>query len=435
MAKGVSAYDAAWTGIFDKYDVPAVVQQEGFIDVTADQLREFREPRLLTKMDHSHQLPKVFQEHGYNILTRGISTFRIGTFEVFQDLPEWTVPATEVENLTLPSYIETLDVTKVTGEPAVINAVHASGVLTNFCGEEVVLTVSGRQRTGEFSFSVDDKVRGTSEVTVSGAQIEIDAAFEGKEAFTIVEVKNHLSHDFCVRQLYYPFRTWRERIKKPTRNVFLTLANDVYDLHEFEFVDPFDYSSATLTNHKRYTIGVVRPTEAEVVTRARRAIEAPTQRVVRVAPFPQADDFERVMDLVAYLSEAPRTVEDLAVNYGFDPRQSDYYYNAAKFLGLAESDKGEDGREYRRSTTLANDILALPYRDKNLRFAELIFEIKPIAETYFEWVRMDEKPSIHRVVEIFSKSQDGEMLAESTQKRRSQTILAWASWLRQIAPV
>lgn len=435
MAKGVSAYDAAWAGIFEKYSVPRQVEQDGFVDLTADQLREFREPRLLTKMDHSHQVPKVFQEHGLNILTRGISTFRIGTFEVFQDLPEWQVPSTQVENLTLPSYIETLDVTKVTGEPAVINAVHASGVLTNFCGEEVVLTVSGRMRTGEFSYRVDDTVRGTSDITVSGAQIEIDAAFEGHNAFTIVEVKNHLSHDFCVRQLYYPFRAWRERIKKPTKNVFLTLANDVYDLHEFEFVDPLDYSSATLTSHKRYTIGVVRPTEAEVVTRARKAIEKPTERVVRTAPFPQADDFERVMDLVAYLSEAPRTVEDLAVNYGFDPRQSDYYYNAAKFLGLAESDKAEDGREYRRSTKLADDILALPYREKNLRFAELIFEIKPIAETYFEWVRLDEKPPIQRVIEIFSKSQDGEVLAESTRKRRSQTILSWASWLRQIAPV
>lgn len=434
MAKGVSAYDAAWAGIFEKYSVPRQVEQDGFVDLTADQLREFREPRLLTKMDHSHQVPKVFQEHGLNILTRGISTFRVGTFEVFQDLPEWQVPSTQVENLTLPSYIETLDVTKVTGEPAVINAVHASGVLTNFCGEEVVLTVSGRMRTGEFSYRVDDSVRGTSDITVSGAQIEIDAAFEGQNAFTIVEVKNHLSHDFCVRQLYYPFRAWRERIKKPTKNVFLTLANDVYDLHEFEFVDPLDYSSATLTNHKRYTIGVVRPTEAEVVSRARQAIEKEQPRVVREAPFPQADDFERVMDLVAYLSESPRTVEDLAVNYGFDPRQSDYYYNAAKFLGLAESDKGEDGREYRRSTKLADDILALPYREKNLRFADLIFEIKPVAETYFEWVRFDAKPSIPRVVEIFSQSPDGQSLAESTQKRRSQTILSWASWLRQIAP-
>lgn len=434
MARGVSAYDAAWTGIFEKYDIPCVVEQEGFIDLTADQLREFREPRLLTKMDHSHQVPSVFREYGLNILTRGISTFRVGTFQVFQDLPEWTVPSTAVENLTLPSYIETLDVTNVTGEPAVINAVHASGVLTNFCGEEVVLTVSGRMRTGDFEFSVDDKSGGTSQVAVSKAQIEIDAAFEGKEAFTIVEVKNHLSRDFLVRQLYYPFRTWRDRIKKPTRNVFLTLANDVYDLHEFEFIDPLDYSSATLTNHKRYTIGVTRPTEAEVVTRAKRAIETQSPRVVREAPFPQADDFERVMDLVDYLAEAPRTVEDLATNYGFDPRQSDYYYNAAKFLGLAESDKGEDGREYRRSTKLADDVLALPYREKNLRFAELIFGIKPIAETYFEWVRNNEKPQLSRVIEIFAASEDGSALAESTQRRRSQTILSWAAWLREIAP-
>ena len=435
MARGVSAYDAAWQGVFDKYGIAAQVRRHGFADVTADQLREFREPRLLTKMDHSHQLPTVFEEHGLNILTRSTSTFRIGAFEVFAALPDWTVPGADVVNLTLPDFIQTLDPSNVTGEPAVINAAHASGLLTHFCGEEVALTVSGRMRTGEFDFQVNNTVTGTSAVQVSKAQIEIDAAFEGRQAFTIVEVKNHLSKDFCVRQLYYPFRTWRDRISKPTRNVFLTLANDVYDVHEFQFTDPLNYSSAELINHKRYTIGITRPTEDEVVARARRAIAAPQQPVPTDTPFPQADDFERVMDLVDFLAEEPRTVDDLALNYDFHARQSDYYYNAAKYLGLAETTKGDDGWEYRQVTPLGREIVGLPYREKNLRYADLILTIKPVAETYFEWVRTGSRPETKTwVTDHFAASVEGRNLARSTQERRSQTILAWAGWLREIAP-
>lgn len=433
MVKEVSAYDRAWAGVFEKYDLARVIKEQGFADVTADQLREFREPRLLTKMDHSHQVPTVFEEHEVNILTRGISTFRIGAFEVFAELPEWTIPSTEVENLTLPDYIETLDVKNVTGEPAVINAAHASGLMAHFCGEEVDLTVSGRMRTGDFTFSVNNKVTGTSEIPVSKAQIEIDSAFEGRTAFTIVEVKNHISRDFCVRQIYYPYRTWLDRIQKPIRNVFLTQALGVYDIFEFEFINPLDYSSGELINHKRYTIGITRPAEADIVQRARKVIESPQAPTPEGTPFPQADDFERVMDLVSYLAEEPRTVEDLAVNYGFDPRQSDYYYNAAKYLGLAETSRGEDGREYRQATALAVEILALDYREKNLRFAELALGIKPVALTYYEWIRTKNRPSLDWTVETFAKSLEGRDLAESTQRRRSQTILSWAGWLCGIA--
>lgn len=433
MAKGVSAYDAAWKGVFDKYGIAATVRRQGFADVTADQLREFREPRLLTKMDHSHQLPTVFEEYELNILTRSTNTFRIGPFEVFAKLPEWTVPDTQVVNLSLPDFIETLDLSNITGEPAVINAAHASGLLAHFCGEEVALTVSGRMRTPEFTFRVNDTVNGSSNIQVSKAQIEIDAAFEGREAFTIVEVKNHLSKDFCVRQLYYPFRTWQDRINKPTRNVFLTLANDVYDLHEFEFTDPMDYSSVTLVNHKRYTIGITRPTEDEVVTRARKVLALPPKPAPADTPFPQADDFEKVVDLVDFLAEEPRTVDELALTYDFHARQSDYYYNAAKYLGLAETAKGEDGHEYRQVTPLGRDIVTLPYKEKNLRYADLLLNIQPVAATYFEWVRTGIRPDLRTwVTDHFAASPEGQNLARSTQERRSQTILSWAGWLRAI---
>lgn len=439
MAQGETVRGANWSDVFDAFDLLDAINRDGYVDVTAKQFHELHlQPRLMTKMDHAHQVPTVFRDNGLNILTRGFDTWRIGTFEVFQELPEWTLPSSAVTNLAFPDYIKSIDPSKITGEPGVINAAAAAGLLTDFLGEEQVLTVAGRMRTGEFTFTVKDTVHGTADIAVSKAQIEIDSGFEDRNALTLFEIKNHISRDFCVRQLFYPLRTWQSRLpNKPVRTVFLTLANDVYDVHEFHFTDPNNYSSAELINHKRYTIGITRPTEAEIVSRAKASIARQPIVPSTNVPFPQADDFERVMDLVAFLAEQPRTVEDLALNYDFHSRQSDYYFNAARYLGLAESVRAEDGREYREVTDLAREILALPYRDKNLRFAELALGIQPVAETYFEWVRTGMAPSLDWVADVFERSpfaltHKGEQLAESTVHRRAGTIRAWASWLRGI---
>ena len=270
-------------------------------------------------------------------------------------------------------------------------------------------------------------------------QIEIDAGFESPSAFTIYEIKNHLSRDFCARQLFYPYRTWLSRLTtKPIRTVFLTLANDVYDVHEFQFTDPMNYSSGELIKHKRYTIGITRPTEAEIVTRARKVIEAEPKRPTTSVPFPQADDFERVMDFVSLLAEEPRTIEDLALLHDIHQRQGDYYQNAARYLGLAETVAAEDGREYLQATALAREILELPYREKNLRYVDLLLNIKPLAETYFEWVKTGVRPTIDWIADVFERSpfavtHKGEKLSESTVRRRAQTIAAWAGWLRAVA--
>ena len=439
MAKGERVRDTAWADMFDVFDVLETIKRDGFADITAKQFHQLHlQPRLNTKMDHASQVPLIFQEHNLNILTRGIDTWRVGTFEVFETLPEWTLPGDDVKNLSIPSFIETLDVTNMTGEPAVINAAQASGLLADFCGEEQTLTVAGRMRTGDFTYNVNDTVRGRSEIAVSKAQIEVDSGYESESAFTIFEVKNHLSRDFLVRQLFYPVVVFNQRkLTKPVRSVFLTLANDVYDLYEYGF-DVSDYSSATLLKHKRYTIGVTRPSEAEVVSRARKVVESEPTAPVTNVPFPQADDFERVMDLVSFIAEEPRTVDDLALNYDFHSRQSGYYNNAAKYLGLVENLTGEDGREYSQATSLAHSILALDYRDKVLHFADLALGIKPVAETYFEWTRSGSMPTVDWVSQKFAASpyavtHVGEPLSESTVRRRAQTILSWTKWLRGIA--
>lgn len=429
-----TANDRAWARAFEEFEIASVVEQKGFIDLTAKELKEAtgREPRHLGKIDHAENLPEVFKRSGLSILTLSNSSYRVGPYSIFQPLPAWEMPGDEVEVLSFPPDLETLDFQNLTGEPGVINAAYVTDMLHKFCEEELLLTVAGRMRTGDFNFSVDTHSGSRQEIQVNSAQIEIDAGYEGNGSFYIFEVKNHSATNFNFRQLYYPYRAWTKRITKPAVPIFLTFSNDIFDLYQFGLSDPNNFSSAELVKHKRYMLSHTHPETKEIVKAAEQGRTEPSRNRAysKGIPFPQADDFGRVIDLVTILIDTPQSVGDLASYFGFDPRQSDYYYNAAKYLGLATSVKDEDTKtEYRQATEKAVSIFSKTYKEKYELLAAEVLKIQTVAESYLMWIRSGIKPSKTQVIEIFRASQESENLSPSTIERRASTILSWASWV------
>ena len=55
--------DDAWEQLFEKYHILDKIRHDGQYIITADKIREFREPRLMTKFDHRVNLPAVFREN------------------------------------------------------------------------------------------------------------------------------------------------------------------------------------------------------------------------------------------------------------------------------------------------------------------------------------------------------------------------------------
>ena len=53
-------------------------------------------------------------------------------------------------------------------------------------------------------------------------------------------------------------------------------------------------------------------------------------------PFPQADKFERVINLCELLNEKILNKDEVTAKYDFDARQTDYYTSAARYLGLID---------------------------------------------------------------------------------------------------
>ena len=433
-----NANDVAWDKAFSYLGLLGPIQKQGWVDVTARDLREFREPRLMAKIDYSNNRPKIFREEDLNILALSSSHYRIGKFNVFHELPEDLSPQPPITRVNLPMGIESLAFKGLTSESAVVTSAHAAGILDNFCGGELLLTSFGRMRTPSFNFSISGAGGSRFELQVDSATIEIDAAYENSRALHILEVKNHRPSDFNMRQLYYPFRTWKAKINKPVQCVFMTFSNDVYDLHEVAFEDSTDFSSSVVGNHQRFMVGegTIRLQDLEEIAHRIAAIQNWNRAYRERIPFPQADSFTRVVDLISILIERPMSVGDLAEHYGFDARQSDYYYNAARYLGLASSSR--DPRlevELREPTSEALTIFAQPYRAKFLALANLVLKIEPINATFLMAQEKAGKFDPHAVQEIFARSEEARTLgySASTIERRSQTIIAWVHWLNSIA--
>lgn len=322
-----SLNDKAWEELFEKYDILGNIERIGQFQISAKQIKEVREPRLMAKYDHTINLPQIFADNGLSILPITRGDYIISHFDAYHKFEPDNTPITRVP---LPAYIQSLDSSNVPSEAIALNCAVAAGIVSDFLGdEEIVSTVSGRMGSGIFDFNIGNLKSSTlSTVTVNNSQIEIDAAYEGIRSLALFEAKRDLSEDFLVRQLYYPYRVWKNRITKPVRPLFLVYSNGIYRLYEYEFTDPDNYSSIALVRQRNYSV------EDTVITvdDIQRVLHNVMCENEPQIPFPQADSFERVINICELLDDQDLSRNDVTERYAFDARQTNYYTDAARYL-------------------------------------------------------------------------------------------------------
>ena len=184
-----------------------------------------------------------------------------------------------------------------------------------------------------------------------------------------------LSEDFHIRQLYYPFRLWRERVDKPVRCVFLNYSDGVFLLYEYAFADPMRYNSLSLVRAGRY-VAATDITRRDLEALLDAALPAPEPR----EPFPQADNFARVVNLLELLAARSMSPEEISSAYSFTPRQAAYYSAAGRYLGLAVHAGGRGGARHELSER-GRRIMGLPLRERKLALAAAILEHAVFRET------------------------------------------------------
>ena len=415
--------DIAWEALFEKYDILRHIERTGWFQISARQIKEVREPRLMAKFDHTINLPQIFADHRLSILPITRGDYMISHFDAYHRFEPDNSPITRV---SLPAYIQSLDSSNVPSEAIALNCAVAAGIVADFLDDgEIVSTVSGRMGSGVFDFNIGNlKSKSLSTITVNNAQIEIDAAYEGVRSLALFEAKRDLSDDFLVRQLYYPYRVWKSRITKPVRPLFLVYSNGIYHIYEYEFTDPDNYSSIVLVRQKNYSV----EDTAITVDDIQQVLYATICEKEPQIPFPQADSFERVINICELLNDQDLSRNDVTERYAFDARQTNYYTDAARYLGLIEKDRGNGGPLYQLSSK-GRTILKMGYKQRQLAFCACILSHGVFVDTLKSYFETGVMPQKNDIVQLMKQSNLYRIHSDSTFERRSSTIKGWVHWI------
>lgn len=415
--------DEKWKVLFERHRILDKIEKEGQFVINAKAIKVEREPRLMTKFDHSVNLPSVFRENRLSILPITRGDYVIADMDVYREIEEIKSPIISVD---LPSNIESIDFNNITSESTAINAAFVSGILSDFCDEEKLSpTVNGRMGSDSFQFDIQRIQHADSlfHVGVSNSQIEIDGGFEGSNSLTLLEAKNSLSTDFLVRQLYYPFRLWEGKVSKKVKPVFLIYSNNIFYLYEYAFEDINCYNSLVLKNSKRYSLEQKDIELSDIV----QLLDSVKLVLEPQVPFPQADSFERVINLCELLYDENMTKNKVTETYEFTGRQASYYIDAGRYLGFVGLSKGMEGREA-CLTEKGRLVMRMSYREKQLAFVKAILEHRVFSESLRLYLKNAKLPQKSEIVPIMKTCQLYNVDSEKTYYRRASSILGWIDW-------
>lgn len=422
----------AWEQLFRRHHILEEVDRRGVCQISSAEINELHEARLMTKFDHAVQLPPAFKRNQLTIQPNTRGTYLIGRFDSYEAVAD--DPAVPVEGLPFPRRIETIDPSNLYSESALLLCAYNTGIISSVLGREAALTVFGRLSAGDFDYRIKNRQTGElHEIKVKGAQVEIDAGFEADDAFAIVEAKNEAVTDFHVRQLYYPYRTWLRRTGKRIVPIFLSYshADSVFSFHVFCFREPTLYNSIELIEQRKFRVVPSDIGEDELTSALTHVRVGPEPEGV---PFPQADRFARVIDLLTQLRGAGGvlTHDHITSNYAFDSRQTRYYTDAASYLGLVVRRGRGQGTTY-ALTVLGDEIMSKPPQERNLALVECVLARKVFRRAVELYVEQTQRPESERVEEFIRAVRPE--LSNDTVGRRAKTVLSWADWIVNLSKV
>lgn len=149
-------------------------------------------------------------------------------------------------------------------------------------------------------------------------------------------------------------------------------------------------------------------------------------------PFPQADVFERIVDLLVTLAEPESylTNDAITMNYEFKPRQADYYASAGRYLGLMERRRDSNEGTIYVLTPFGKKTMAKDARSRNLALVEVILSRGVFRRAMESYCKTGELPPVSVVIG-WMKDANIE-INRITANRRAQTVIGWVRWIAKL---
>lgn len=411
--KNLTKIEIHWRKLFDKYQIIDHVENEGSFDITADQIKEFHEPRLMCKMDFREQVPTPFSDNNLSILAIENGLYRIAKTDTFLEIDLSAMNQAEIKEFSLPIFIETLGIDIITGESQALDAAMASGMIDELIGEQSFLTIRGRRRSSQFEISLSHGNHQPNIYPISGVQIEIDGGYESENCLALIEAKMRIgiSDNMNIRQLLYPHIHFENTIQKTVKTyVMFYEKGGIYTFIPMNYIN--NKAKLNYTNAIKYRL--VENHRSSVQNLFSEELPTPNNKF----PFPQADDFEKVLYTLLKLYELqPVLKSELFSEIPIVPRQHDYYFNALRWLNLAE----QEGKSQPVSLTELGELLVLTSENERLICFSKIFYKDELVQF------MTENPTGMASTETLSKYN----INETTFKRRRSSVLKWHTYFSE----
>lgn len=380
----------------------------------------------MAKQDTLESRPEIFRKNHLSILPT-----TNGEYVVFKDPHKRSYFSFDFGSSPIPverhasessvDSIETLNLGTISSEFQAIDYANIVSVLKSFTGESKLnLTIRGKSRSGSFQVALPDGPT----ITIEGVQIEIDSGYEGSRGIYLIEAKLGKREDFHIRQLFFPWKDWSQKARKPVIPIFFAFSNGLFYLFQFQFGE--HYGDMEIIKTKCYSVDEdpVLAIHFDALAQATPVDAAEPEFV----PFPQANDLDKIIDLVVSFNDEMSTKEGIAEYFEFDERQGDYYANAAIYLGFLDRGAGssqfsltELGGELKRCRTrrCRNGIL---FRQL-LKRPTFRRSIEILRDSHFDVnaIRIEE---IAEIIQRFDARYN-----EVTRRRRASTVKTWLKWI------
>jgi hypothetical protein len=136
---------------------------------------------------------------------------------------------------------------------------------------------------------------------------------------------------------------------------------------------------------------------------------------------PQADDLQKILSIPEFVATGTVEVSNLVGNLKLNPRQAQYYFDAAEILGLVIREKNKFGLSE----------LGLTYMNPNFDKKITVFKAMhavPIIQEIIKFAFKKNNLAINRE-EIKDIIKNQGKLSESTAQRRVSSVFNWFNWL------
>ncbi len=406
MSSNNVSNNKSWVNIFDRYKILNQIKSNGYADITANEIKAVngKEARLMTKVDFRETLPTIMRDEGLSILAIENGLYRIAKNDPFIDINEKIT--TKIIDIPAPSDFISIDPFNIKSESGALDIAYISQMCEKTFNEETFLSIRGRLR-GALNFNI-----GSISYNVDGVQIEVDGGYEGKTNIHLIEAKIGYRNNINIRQLLYPQLYWEKQIKskKEIKSYIFYLHNDIFRFIPYVYDGVMGYADHSeekafrfIDISSKFSIWNVEINEGYTDIRV---------------PFPQADKFEKIQDMLFIISQNENEcISKLELSLEFDivSRQIDYYFNVLKWLKVCKEEN-----ECLILTEKGRTIVELPFKKRVEELAKIVFS-NPIPNYVLHGKSVPQ--------DLFSKYN---MNSGSTQRRRLQTVKAWIGYFHNI---